>query len=105
MNSDQFREAAHSALDESSWALSSRQADTELTTELVIDYYDTIQDRRVKSNVEPGYLRKLLPSEAPQEGEQWADIQQDIEAKIMPGLTHWYAWFSWVEWKMNPKAQ
>lgn len=42
------------------------------------------------SNVEPGYLRKLLPSAPPEEGEQWADIQKDIEAKIMPGLTHWY---------------
>ena len=57
---------------------------------IVIDYYDTIQDRRVVSNVEPGYLRKLLPSTPPEEGEQWAHIQKDVEAKIMPGLTHWY---------------
>ncbi|MCJ1308779.1 hypothetical protein MMC25_002434 [Agyrium rufum] len=71
MNSQEFRAAAHAAIDE------------------IIDYYETIDDRRVISNVEPGYLRKLLPSGPPEEGEKWADIQKDIESKIMPGLTHW----------------
>ena len=60
-----------------------------LTSFAVIDYYDTIQDRRVVSNVSPGYLRKLLPSGPPEEGEKWESIQKDIESKIMPGLTHW----------------
>jgi aromatic-L-amino-acid decarboxylase len=54
-----------------------------------VSYYDTIQDRRVVSNVEPGYLKKLLPNGPPEDGEPWADIQKDIESKIMPGLTHW----------------
>ncbi|KAI9778824.1 MAG: hypothetical protein M1835_004835 [Candelina submexicana] len=73
MDSDQFRKAAHSAIDE------------------IIDYYDTIEKRRVVSNVEPGYLQKLLPDRPPETGEKWEDIQKDIESKIMPGLTHWYA--------------
>ena len=42
------------------------------------------------SNVEPGYLEKLLPSGPPLKGEAWTEIQKDIESKIMPGLTHWY---------------
>ncbi|RDL31396.1 Aromatic-L-amino-acid decarboxylase [Venustampulla echinocandica] len=71
MDSKQFKDAATSAIDE------------------IINYYDTIQDRRVVSNVEPGYLKKLLPDGPPEEGESWADIQKDIETKIMPGLTHW----------------
>ena len=58
----------------------------------VIDYYDNIQDRRVVSNVAPGYLQKILPSGPPEQGEKWEDIQKDIESKIMPGLTHWYDW-------------
>lgn len=49
-----------------------------------------METRRVLSNVEPGYLRPLLPSAPPEEGEKWDDIQKDIESKIMPGLTHWY---------------
>ena len=58
--------------------------------DIVIDYYDNIQDRRVISNVAPGYLRKLLPLGPPEQGEKWDEIQKDIESKIMPGLTHWY---------------
>lgn len=56
----------------------------------VAEYYDTVGDRRVMSAVQPGYLKKLLPSGPPQEGEDWVSIQKDIETKIMPGLTHWY---------------
>ncbi|KAK4152506.1 hypothetical protein C8A00DRAFT_44455 [Chaetomidium leptoderma] len=71
MDSQAFREAATATIDE------------------IITYFDTLNTRNVVSSVEPGYLRKLLPSEAPQEGEPWADIQKDVEAKIMPGITHW----------------
>ena len=41
------------------------------------------------SAVEPGYLKPLLPDGVPQQGEAWEQIQRDIEAKIVPGLTHW----------------
>jgi hypothetical protein len=41
------------------------------------------------SAVEPGYLKKILPSGPPEEGEAWSDIQRDIDTKILPGLTHW----------------
>ncbi|KAI9729633.1 MAG: hypothetical protein M1818_008436 [Claussenomyces sp. TS43310] len=71
MDSKQFREAATSAIDQ------------------ITEYYDTVQDRRVLSNVEPGYLRKLLPDGPPQDGEPFSEIQKDIESKIVPGLTHW----------------
>ena len=89
MNSEEFRKAAHSAVDESKfWLIPKSNLLAHHVP--VIDYFDTVQDRRVVSNVEPGYLRKLLPSGPPVEGEKWEDIQKDIEAKIMPGLTHWY---------------
>ncbi|KAJ3032076.1 UNVERIFIED_CONTAM: hypothetical protein HDU68_006855 [Siphonaria sp. JEL0065] len=41
------------------------------------------------STVEPGFLGKLIPAEAPELPEKWEDIQSDIESKIMPGITHW----------------
>ena len=41
------------------------------------------------SNVRPGYLKKLLPHLPPEDGEEWDRIQNDIEEKIMPGMTHW----------------
>ncbi|KAI1005689.1 Tyrosine decarboxylase 2 [Podosphaera aphanis] len=71
MDQQQFREAAIAAIDE------------------IIKYYDTIQDRRTISDVQPGYLRKLLPEGPPQEGESWDKIQREIESKIVPGLSHW----------------
>lgn len=86
MDSKQFKVAATSAIDESMYLYI---MDLIVLTRAVINYYDTIEDRRVLSNVEPGYLKKLLPDGPPQDGEPWSDIQKDIETKIMPGLTHW----------------
>ena len=37
-------------------------------------------------NVELGYLRELLPFGQPEDGEKLADVQRDIEAKIIPRL-------------------
>lgn len=73
MDSEQFRAAAHQMVD------------------YVIDYLDNIRNRRVLPTVEPGYLRKLIPEEAPEQGETWQSIFQDIERVIMPGVTHWHS--------------
>ena len=89
MNSEQFRKAAHAAIDESK-AMRLIFLMLPLTISKVANYYDTIADRRVVSNVTPGYLQKLLPFQAPEHGESWDTIQKDIESKIMPGLTHWF---------------
>ena len=87
MDSKQFKEAATSAIDESACILANQECFILIDT--VVNYYDTIEDRRVVSNVEPGYLKKILPGGPPEVGETWADIQKDIETKILPGLTHW----------------
>jgi histidine decarboxylase len=34
-------------------------------------------------------MRKIVPSEAPNIGEKWETIFNDIERVIMPGITHW----------------
>ena len=52
----------------------------------IADYLDTIESRRVTPNIEPGYLKKLLPLEAPQKPEDWNVIMDDVEKKIMPGV-------------------
>ncbi|XP_030387199.1 aromatic-L-amino-acid decarboxylase [Scaptodrosophila lebanonensis] len=57
--------------------------------EYICNYLETLNDRRVTPSVEPGYLRHLLPSEAPHEPEDWDKIMNDVEDKIMPGVTHW----------------
>ncbi|XP_059473014.1 aromatic-L-amino-acid decarboxylase-like [Neocloeon triangulifer] len=55
------------------------------------DYLENIRDRQVLPNVEPGYMRKLLPEEAPEEPERWQDVLKDMDRAIMPGLTHWHS--------------
>ncbi|XP_036331030.1 aromatic-L-amino-acid decarboxylase isoform X2 [Rhagoletis pomonella] len=57
--------------------------------EYICKYMETLKDRRVTPSVEPGYLRHLIPSEAPYEPEDWNKIMKDVEDKIMPGVTHW----------------
>ncbi|KAI5305807.1 DNA replication protein psf1 [Ascosphaera pollenicola] len=71
MDAEQFREASHAAIEQ------------------IIDYFKTIEDRPVVPDLQPGYLRHLLPDSAPEKPESWGQIQPDIAEKIMPGLTHW----------------
>lgn len=55
----------------------------------IADYLENIRDRRVFPNVKPGYMRNLVPEEAPLDGESWNKIVIDVERVIMPGITHW----------------
>ncbi|XP_016958118.1 aromatic-L-amino-acid decarboxylase [Drosophila biarmipes] len=59
----------------------------------VIDYicqYGTnIEERDVAPTLDPGYLKKLLPADAPQSPESFKDVLEDFEQKIMPGVVHW----------------
>ncbi|KAL2005071.1 hypothetical protein VTN00DRAFT_2921 [Thermoascus crustaceus] len=71
MDKEQFRAAAHAAIDD------------------IIDYFDGLPSHRVLPSIEPGYLRLQIPENPPTEPEEWSQIQADIESKIKPGLTHW----------------
>ncbi|GAB1609487.1 aromatic-L-amino-acid decarboxylase [Argonauta hians] len=55
----------------------------------IADYMETISIRNVTAQVEPGYLRKLLPNKAPYRGETWDVIMKDVDNAILPGITHW----------------
>jgi hypothetical protein len=55
----------------------------------ICDYMETLGDRRVTPLCEPGYLKSLIPGEAPHKPEEWEKIMEDVESKIMPGVTHW----------------
>ncbi|XP_068591923.1 aromatic-L-amino-acid decarboxylase isoform X1 [Cebidichthys violaceus] len=57
----------------------------------VADYLENIEQRPVYPDVEPGYLRSLIPSEAPLEPDNYDDIIKDVERVIMPGVTHWHS--------------
>ncbi|XP_034248276.1 tyrosine decarboxylase [Thrips palmi] len=57
--------------------------------EYICRYLEQLPERRVVPSVEPGYLKHVIPKEAPEHGENWDDIMADVENKIMPGVTHW----------------
>lgn len=54
--------------------------------DLIADYLENIEQRPVYPDVEPGYLRSLIPEEAPEEPETYEDVVKDIERVIMPGV-------------------
>ncbi|KAG8942318.1 hypothetical protein FRC03_003326 [Tulasnella sp. 419] len=56
------------------------------------DYYYSLQGENrppVLAQVEPGYLGKVLPTQAPENGEDFQVIADDFQKYIMPGTTHW----------------
>ncbi|PPD89645.1 hypothetical protein GOBAR_DD13432 [Gossypium barbadense] len=84
MDAEQLREYGHKMVD------------------FIADYYKTIENFPVLSQVEPGYLRNLLPDSAPNQPDSFQHvldgevaqlilefIQLHIQAKILPGVTHW----------------
>lgn len=42
-------------------------------------------------SVKPGYLRPLVPEQAPEKAEPWTAVMADIERVIMSGVTHWHS--------------
>jgi len=54
--------------------------------DFIQQYLTRIRERRVVPDVQPGYMRPLLPSSAPNEPEDWSSIMRDVENIIMPGV-------------------
>ena len=53
----------------------------------VADYLENVAERPVYPDLEPGYLRHLIPSEAPLEPDSYEDLMKDVERVIMPGVS------------------
>lgn len=71
MNLEEFRRAAVKMVD------------------YISDYMESISKRPITPNVSGGYLKSLLPLTAPNTGEPFDKIMEDLEKYIMPGLIHW----------------
>ncbi len=71
MTPEEFRQYGHQLID------------------LIADYRQTVHQRPVMAQVEPGYLKAALPPAAPQQGEPFDAIIKDVDELIMPGLSHW----------------
>jgi aromatic-L-amino-acid decarboxylase len=55
----------------------------------IADYYEQVENYPVLSQINPGDIRSKLPENAPQTGENFDRMLQDVEQVIMPGITHW----------------
>jgi aromatic-L-amino-acid decarboxylase len=71
MDLEQFREHAHEVVD---W---------------MVDYFETIENYPVKSQVKPGDIIRQLPNSPPEKGEPFENLMKDFNQIIMPGITHW----------------
>ncbi|KAI3845485.1 hypothetical protein MKX03_023420 [Papaver bracteatum] len=71
LDPDEFRRQGHMIID------------------FLADYYKNVEKYPVRSQVEPGYLKKRLPESAPYNSESIETILEDVTNDIIPGLTHW----------------
>ncbi|KAF6770528.1 hypothetical protein AHF37_11013 [Paragonimus kellicotti] len=60
----------------------------------IVDYRTELSEKRLPvlpdfKQIEPGYLRSLLPSEAPEDGDDFEAVFGDFRDKVIPGVTHW----------------
>lgn len=71
LSPDEFRAAAHAAVD---W---------------IADYLESSAQYPVRSRVRPGEVRDALPASPPEQGEPLEAMLRDFHGTILPGITHW----------------
>ncbi len=55
----------------------------------IAEYFDSIEQFPVLSQVEPDWLKNSLPKSPPQNGEDFGDVIGDVNRLILPAVTHW----------------
>lgn len=65
--------------------------------EWIARYWETIEDRAVLPDVEPGEIRRCLPASPPEQPESFDRVLADLDQVVMDGLTHWQSpgWFAY----------
>jgi aromatic-L-amino-acid decarboxylase len=71
MTPEEFRRHGHAAID---W---------------IADYWASLDELPVRSQMAPGDVRRLLPTSAPEAGEPFHALLADLDRVVVPGLTHW----------------
>ncbi len=55
----------------------------------IADYMERVERLPVHAAVKPGEIRAKLPPEPPLRGEPFESMMQDLDAVVLPGVTHW----------------
>ncbi len=71
MDLEEFRKSGHELVD---W---------------MADYFETIEDYPVRSQVKPRMIIEQIPDEPPEAGESFQELLCDFKEIILPGITHW----------------
>jgi len=79
--------------------VSTFREDGAATLDWVASYLERVRDVPVLSRVEPGEIVAALPASPPDEPEPFSAVLRDLDAVLMPGLTHsqsprWFAYFA-----------
>jgi aromatic-L-amino-acid/L-tryptophan decarboxylase len=69
--------------------VSDLRADGALALDWIASYLEGVRELPVLSQVEPGAIRAMLPPSAPDDPEPFSAILEDLDAVLLPGLTHW----------------
>ena len=79
LDADGFRRAGHALID---W---------------IAEYREHVGERAVAHLPQPGAIRALLPTHAPEHGEAMDTILKDLDRVVMPGIVHWQhpGWFAY----------
>ena len=88
LNTREFRRHAHEVAD---W---------------IADYFESVEQYPVRSQVQPGDLLASLPGSAPKQAEPMERILEDFRRLIPPGMTHWQhpAFFAFFPANSSPPS-
>jgi aromatic-L-amino-acid decarboxylase len=88
MSAEEFRAHGHTLVD---W---------------VADLLRDVERRPVQATVEPGEVRRKIPSTIPQEGEPFAALLADLDDVVLPGITDWQhpGWFAYFPTGAAPQS-
>jgi len=72
----------------------------------VADYLETVGDRPIVPDVQPGDVRAMLPDRAPERPESFDAVLADLDSVVMPGVTHWQSpgWFAYFPANTSPPS-
>jgi aromatic-L-amino-acid decarboxylase len=72
----------------------------------IADYFENIEKFPVRSRVEPGQVKALVPAVPPARGEDMEAVFADFERVVLPGITHWQhpGWFAYFPANNSPAS-
>jgi aromatic-L-amino-acid decarboxylase len=88
MSADDFRRHGHALVD---W---------------VAEYMGRVAELPVQPDIEPGAIRAMLPSAAPEDPEPFELLLRDLDAVVLPGITQWQSpgWFAYFPANTSPPS-